>query len=339
MVTTYVFAKTKKKGTITAYRIENKNGCVAEFLDYGFTLHGLLVPDAVGLMTDVVLGYPRAVRPTDGGYVGVTVGRVANRIANAAFSIDGKEYKVTANEGAHCLHGGYGFCEKVWEVQADKDGGLVAHCVSEDGEDGFPGRLETTVRIQFTDDNELIYRYSAVSDRKTPVNLTSHAYFNLQGTGNVLKHTLRIDADAISEVDDKLIPTGKALPVAGTPFDFRSPKLVGADIGAHDVQLKRGGGYDHNYVLNGKGFRPVAELSAANGVKMTLKTDAPCVQFYSGQQMAECEGKDRLYGPNSGLCLETQGYPNAVNNPAAPSILLEAGMIYTSKTSYTFSVV
>ncbi len=336
MITSHIFGKTENGQTITCYCIQNKKDCIAEIMDYGLTLRKLIVPDAAGCMSDVVLAYPQAVHPGEGGYIGVTVGRVANRIAGAAFELDGKTYHVTANEGEKCLHGGYEFCEKLWKVEPDGENTIVASCVSEDGEDGFPGRLETTVRISFTDQNELILRYSALSTKKTPLNLTNHAYFNLQGTGNVLSHTLRIAADMISEVDETLIPTGKRLEVTGTPFDFRKGKLVGKDIDVENEQLKIGGGYDHNFILKGEGFRKVAELSAANGIRMSVSTDTPCMQLYTANFLEKRQGKDRMHGPRIALCLETQGYPNAVNMPSVPSVILNAGQLYSSKTVYAF---
>ncbi len=337
MISSYIFGKTEDGQTINCYRIENVNGCVAEIMDYGLTLRSLIVPDSAGLMTDVVLAYPEAVHPAQGGYIGATVGRVANRIAGASFTIDGKTYRITANEKDKCLHGGDYFCEKIWEISKDGKDAIIGKCVSREGEDGFPGRLETTVRISFTAKNELIIAYHAVSDKKTPVNLTNHAYFNLQGTGNILQHSLQIDSDAITEVDETLIPTGKLMDVTDTPFDFRKAKLVGRDINAQDAQLKIAGGYDHNFVLKGSGFRQVAELSAANGIKMRIITDAPCVQLYTANFLEERQGKDRMHGSHSGLCLETQGYPNAVNTPSFPSVVMGAGQIYSSKTAYVFS--
>ena len=338
MIYSSAFGKTKNGEAVTSYRIQNSSGSYAEFTDYSLTLRRLCVPDAAGRLTDVVLAYPEPAQSNDGGYMGVTVGRVANRISGAGFSIDGQKYKVTANEGEKCLHGGLLFCEKMWKVKPEGEDTLVASCISEDGEDGFPGRLEVTVHISFSEKNELCFCYSAVSDKKTPVNLTSHAYFNLQGAGLVLDHKLWIAADNTTEVDETLIPTGKLLSVEGTPFDFRVPKPVGADIDKEDAQLKIGGGYDHNYVLSGSGFRRAARLSSANGIIMDVYTDAPCMQLYTANFLERRDGKDRVHAPRCALCMETQGYPDAVNIPAFPSVLIDAGQRYESKTCYSFGV-
>ncbi len=337
MISSYIFGKTKSGEEVVCYRIENKNGCSAEFLNYGLMLRSLTVPDAKGQMTDVVLGYQEPVCAADGGYIGVTVGRVANRIGGAAFKIDGVSYTVTANEGANCLHGGDAFCEKVWKITPQGEDSLVAVCASPDGEDGFPGKLEATVRVSFTDENELIFSYSAVSDKKTPINFTNHAYFNLQGAGDILRHTLWIDADAITEVDKTLIPTGSSIDVTKTPFDFRAPKEIGRDIDLPNEQLKIGGGYDHNYVIKGEGFRRAAELCAPNGIRMLVSTDAPCMQVYTANFLPERQGKDRLHTTRAAVCLETQGYPNAINTPAFVPVTVEAGEVYSSKTVFAFS--
>lgn len=338
MITSTPFGKRQDGINVTSYRIQNKQGCFAEFTDYSLTLRRLCVPDASGNMTDVVLAYPQPSLSAQGGYIGITVGRVANRISGAHFVIDGKEYKITANEGDKCLHGGNLFCEKMWDIRREGEDTLVASCVSEDGEDGFPGRLEASVRVSFTENNELCFSYSAVSDKKTPVNMTNHAYYNLQGSGTVLDQTLWIDADNTTEVDEKLIPTGRLLNVAGTPFDFRSAKPVGRDIDAKDDQIRIGGGYDHNYVLNGSGYRRCAQMSSANGIVMDVYTDAPCMQLYTANFLEHRDGKDRLHSPRCALCMETQGYPDAVNVASFPGVLIEAGEKYQSRTCYAFSV-
>lgn len=338
MITASLFGKTPQGETVHSYLIQNSRGCCAEIIDYSLTLRRLCVPDASSRLTDVVLAYPEPTVPMDGGFVGITVGRVANRISGAQFSIDGKNYAVTANEGTKCLHGGKLFCEKLWKVEAEDENTLVARCVSEDGEDGFPGRLEVTVRIRFTDENELEFVYSALGDQTTPVNLTNHAYYNLMGAGTVLEHTLQIDAAYTTEADETLIPTGRLLPVAGTPFDFTTPKKVGRDIDQENAQLKIGGGYDHNFVLNGSAYRHAAQLSAPNGIQMDVFTDAPCMQLYTANFLERRDGKDRVHEPRCALCLETQGYPDAVNKPMFPSILLKAGQRYESRTSYVFGL-
>ncbi|MDO5111219.1 MAG: aldose epimerase family protein [Clostridia bacterium] len=337
MISTYQFGKTNDGRSITAYCMTNKNGSKATFLDYGLTLYSLCVPDGKGTLVDVVLGYPDPTTPMDGSFVGVTVGRVANRIQNAQFTIDGTTYHVPVNDNCNCLHGGSIFNERIWDV-TEADGALLASCLSPDGEDGFPGTLKTTVRLSFSDDNVLTFAYHAQTDQKTPVNMTNHTYFNLMGKGTVLQHTLSIDADAVSVVDEMLIPHGELLPVDGTPFDFRTPKEVGRDIDKPHALIKIGGGYDCNFVLRGDGLRHAARLSAENGVVMDVLTDAPCVQLYIANFLPPKQGKDRVHEARGGLCLETQGYPNAMNLPALPSVLLAPGETCETVTQYAFSV-
>ncbi len=337
MISAYHFGKTNDGRNVTAYCITNSSGSKATILDYGLTLYSLCVPDAKGTRTDVTLGYPEPTAPMDGSFVGVTVGRVANRIQSACFCIDGKTYHIPMNDHGNCLHGGSIFCERLWQVR-EEDGALLATCLSPDGEDGFPGTLKTTVRLSFSDDNVLTFAYHAVTDQKTPVNMTNHAYFNLMGKGTVLAHTLSIEADAVTVVDEMLIPHGEILPVEGTPFDFRTPKRVGRDIDKPHPLLEIGGGYDCNFILRGAGLRRAARLCAHNGIVMDVLTDAPCVQLYTANCLPEKQGKDRVQGPRCGLCLETQGYPNAMNVPSFPSVLVSPGEAYETVTQYAFSI-
>lgn len=335
MISSYQFGKTDDGKNVTAYCITNKNGSKATFLDYGLTLYSLCVPDAKGTLVDVVLGYPEPTSPMEGNFVGVTVGRVANRIENAQFVIDGETFHVPVNDNCNCLHSGSVYVGRIWNVAEDGDA-LLCTCLSPDGEDGFPGTLKTTVRLSLSDTNTLTIDYRALTDKTTPVNLTNHAYFNLMGKGTVLTHTLSIDADSVTVADGKLIPHGDTLSVEGTPFDFRAPKMVGRDIDQPNEMLQAVGGYDCNFVLRGAGVRHAAKLCADNGIVMDVFTDAPCVQLYTANFLPERQGKDRVHAPRCALCLETQGYPNAVNVPAFSSVLLAPGKEYRTVTQYAF---
>lgn len=276
----------------------------------------LLVPDRGGRRANVVLGFETpeeyAANPR---YLGAIVGRYANRIANARFTLDGRTYRLAANSGANNLHGGVtGFDKRVWRAAEGGGGGaasLELRYLSPDQEEGFPGNLDVSVTYTLTDRNELIVDYFATTDRPTPVNLTQHSYFNLAGEGNVTDHLLQIDAEAITAVDQDLIPTGVLEPVAGTPFDFRTLTPIGA---------RRGGNYDHNFVLNG-GVRVVEPKS---GRTLDVHTTEPGMQLYTGY--------------SRGLCLETQHFPDSPNQLSFPSTILRPGTEYRSRTAFTFGI-
>ena len=272
----------------------------------------LLVPDRGGRLTNVVLGLETpeeyAANPR---YLGAIVGRFANRIANAQFTLDGKTYRLAANSGVNHLHGGIiGFDKRVWRA-ASGAASLELRYLSPDGEEGFPGNLDVRVLYTLTDRNELVVDYFATTDKPTPVNLTQHSYFNLAGEGNVTDHLLQIEAESITAVDHDLIPTGVLEPVAGTPFDFRTPTPIGA---------RRGGNYDHNFVLHG-GVRVVEPKS---GRTLDVQTTEPGMQLYTGY--------------NRGLCLETQHFPDSPNQPSFPSTILRPGTEYRSRTAFTFGI-
>lgn len=333
---------------IGIYYLKNKHGASAAITNFGARLVQLLVPDKSGQLTDVVLGHDNIDEylKNPATFYGTTIGRYGNRIKDGAFSLDGKTYQVQQNDGRNSLHGGKdGFHTKVFDVQQVDSQTVRLTYVSVDGEAGYPGTLTSAVTYRLTDDNGIEISYEATSDKNTIVNLTNHSFFNLNGAGNgdILSHELQIDADAITPVDSTLIPTGELMPVEGTAFDFKKATKVGERIANEEEQLKLGGGYDHNYVLNKKeGYGKIASLySAETGILMEVYTDQPGVQFYSGNFMkgGDYHGKAKKdYDYRSALCLETQHFPDAPNQPKFPSTVLKAGEKYTTKTSYHFTI-
>lgn len=313
-------------GEFDAYTIENKHGASVRVTDLGAAVLGIIMPDRDGNMADVTLGYdtPGEYLAHD-DYFGAFVGRYANRIANAAFNIDGREYRLTANEGANTLHGGVGLSKRRFRV-VSAEGERVMMAISDpDGGDGFPGKVDITVTYELNDLNEFSICYTAASDADTHLCLTNHSYFNLRGRGDVLSHELFINADAYLPVDHALIPTGEIRPVSGTAFDFGRRRVI------------ENGCYDHCFILRGA---PCAELyDPISGRKMTVTTDMPAVQLYAGGALTARLGRGgAVYGTNSGMCLETQFYPDSPNHPEFPSTLLRPDELYRSKTVYKFSV-
>ena len=310
----------------------------AHILPYGATLQSLLVPDRDGQLQDVVLGYEtlEAYRQHD-GYLGATVGRCANRIAGAQITLSGTRYPLTANEGANQLHGGpNGLHQKMWEIAHLSKDRVTLRTVSPDGEDGYPGRLEVTVKYILTD-NMLRIHYEAVSDKDTLCNLTNHAYFNLvgQGSGSVAGHTLRVNAAHYTPCGAGTIPTGEVRAVDGTVMDLRLGTVLGERLGA--AELAEYGGYDHNFCLGGA---DAARLYCpASGICMDTQTTLPGLQVYTAGFLTERSGKDgAVCGRNHGVCLETQFWPDAVHHEHFPSPVLRAGEVYRHRTVYQFSV-
>lgn len=323
---------------VTAARLENARGCSVTVLDYGATIQSLLVPDRTGRRVDVVLGYDTAAAYEAGdGYVGATIGRVGNRIGGASFSLGGVTYTLAKNDGENHLHGGVrGFDRRVWRMTAEGEA-LICERLSPDGEEGYPGNLNVRVTFTLTEDRALRVRYDADTDRDTPVNLTNHSYFNLNGGGSVLGHRLRINAERFCENDARCLPTGRLLYVEGTPFDFRAGKEIGAEIDADDAQLRRFGGYDHNYVLSGRTAATL--LGEESGIELTVDTDLPGMQLYTANSLTERAGKGgRTMLPHAAVCLETQLFPNAMNCWGFPSPVLRAGERLHSETTFSFSV-
>ena len=336
---------------VNIYTITNKNGMEARITNYGGILVSLRVPDKTGAFGDVVLGYdslPDYIGSSP--YFGAIIGRYGNRIAKGKFTLDSKECALAINNGKNHLHGGIkGFDKVVWHAEENKRLGeqsVILTYLSKDGEEGYPGNLDAKVIYTVTDRNELKIRYFATTDMPTVVNLTHHSYFNLAGAGNgdILKHELMIDADTFTPVDSGLIPTGELRSVHGTPMDFTKPAEIGSRINAKDEQLHRGGGYDHNFVLNkpkGAAMPFAARVTEkTTGRVMEVYTTEPGIQFYTGNFLdGKNTGKDgKAYKHRSGFCLETQHFPDSPNQPKFPSTILRPGMTYTSTTVYKFSV-
>jgi aldose 1-epimerase len=306
-------------------------GLEVDVLTYGCIVASLAVPDQSGRTANVVLGFDRLERYIDSSpYFGAVVGRYANRIAHARFSIDGREHRVSSNEPPNHLHGGFkGFDKQVWEADTSGNGtALVLRRTSPDGEEGFPGEVEAEVTYTVAD-SELRITYHAVADAPTHVNLTHHSYFNLRGTGDVLGHSLAINASTYLPVDETMIPTGEFASVAHSPFDFQESTAIGARLRADHEQLKRSGGYDHNFNLTGAGSQlalAARVLEPTTGRTLEVRTTEPGMQFYSGQAVG-----------HRGFCLEPQHYPDSPNRPEFPPTLLRPGERYHSTTVYAFS--
>jgi len=338
-----IFGKTQDGTEIELYTLHNAKGASAKVMTFGATLTELYMPDRDGKLGDVVLGFDNLQQYLGKHpFFGVTVGRYANRIHAGKFTIDGKEYQLALNNGPNTLHGGLvGFDHKVWKAEPkDTPKGQSVHFtyVSKDGEENFPGTLTVNVTYTLTDNNELKIDYLAETDKPTVLNLTNHSYFNLTGSGDILQYVLSINADNYTPVDSGLIPTGEIKSVAGTPLDFRKPTIIGARIG----ELKEVGGYDHNFVLNGKAgtLREAAKVyDPATGREMEVLTTEPGIQFYSAIHLDEpTKGKGGIIYPKYGaICLETQHYPDSPNHPNFPTTLLRPGQKFTSETIYKFS--
>lgn len=340
--------KTAAGQEVAVYTLKNAAGMTAKLSTLGATLTELHVPDRAGRTADVVLGFddPAGYEGDGNQYFGCTTGRVANRIAQGKFTLDGKEYALAVNNGPNHLHGGgpRALSKVVWKagpVTTPAGAGVRFTYTSPDGEEGYPGKLDIAVTYVLTDKNEIRIEYAATTDKPTPVNLTNHSYFNLSGAGSatVLDHVLMLAADKYTPTDDTLIPTGKVEPVAGTPLDFTKPTRIGERIDA--VAKTAALGYDHNFVLNtaGDATKPAARLKdPASGRVLTVYTDQPGVQFYSGNFLKGQTGKGgKTYAHRSALCLETQHFPDSVNHPEFPSVILKPGRTYTHVCVYAFS--
>lgn len=327
------------------FTLTNKNGMSVSAINYGCQILRILAPDKEGRMADVVLGFD-SLEDAMGNqsFVGVAVGRFANRIGKGRFTLHGKTYNLYANDGQNTLHGGKeGFDKKVWDASEAAGNSVEFHYLSPDGEENFPGNLDVTVTYTLTEENELVIRYQAQSDADTILNLTNHSYFNLAGhdTGTILDHYLQLYCDAYTPADAESIPTGEIASVAGTPMDFREFHRVGERIDADFEPLKFGGGYDHNWVINKSEKSPALAATLwdkQSGRKMDVLTTMPGVQFYSGNFLANKErGKGgHSYARREGLCLETQFYPDSINKSNFPSPVLKAGGAYDHTTIFKF---
>jgi aldose 1-epimerase len=333
---------------VELYTLTNRRGVEARITNYGATVVSLKVPDRDGRLEDVLLGYDTLEGYRQSTfYMGTVVGRYANRIAKGRFTLNGREYKLAVNNGENHLHGGLkGFDKVVWKARpfATRDGAAVELTyLSKDGEEGYPGNLSVKVVYTLTERNELRIDYSATTDRDTIVNLTNHAYFNLagQGNGDILKHNLVIYADRFLPSDEKAIPTGELRSVAGTPFDFRSAKAIGARIGEPDEQLKFGNGYDHTFVIDGRAGvlrRAATVTEPSTGRALEVWTTEPGMQLYTGNYLeGAMPGKGgKTYGARHGFCLETQHFPDSPNKPGFPTTVLGRGGRFNSTTIYKF---
>ena len=330
---------------IYKYVIENASGASAHVLTLGATLQSLLVPDADGTLRDVALGFDTVADYLEkSDYQGATVGPFCNRIGGASMEIDGKTYPLVVNEnGSTCLHSGGEFSFAVWTpIVTDADSVEFTY-ISPDGEGGFPGETLAKVTYRFTQDNRLELRYDAVSTRATYLNLTNHAYFNLKGyaAGDITDHTMQLFADRFTAVDANSIPVGENPAVADTPFDFRTPRVIGERINDENEQLAFTGGYDHNFCItgwDGSLRQCAAAVSPDSGIKMNVYTTLPAVQFYAGNFLSGTPGKNGApMEKRGGFCLETQYYPDTPHWPDFPSCLFPAGEHYTSETVYEFT--
>ncbi len=346
------FGTTKSGVEVKRITLKNKSGMKVELTNFGAAILGISVPDREGKFADVALGFDKLSdyeKPID--YIGALVGRYGNRIAGGKFFLDGQEYNLTKNDGTNCLHGGKeGFDKRVWSVETSKEGDSVSatfKLTSPDGDQGFPGKLDVVVTYTLNNENELSIDYSAKTDKTTVCNLTQHCYFNLAGAGNgnILGHELTINADKFTPVNSVLIPTGRLKDVEDTPFDFRKNIPIGARIFDRDSQLKIGGGYDHNFVLNkAKGKESDMSFAARvydpiSGRQMEIYTTEPGIQFYSGCQLkGDMIGKGgKAYRAFYGLALETQHFPNSPNEKSFPSVVLTPDKEYKTKTVLKFS--
>jgi aldose 1-epimerase len=346
-ITSKDFGKLADGTVIKAHTLTNKNGLQATVIDFGAILTEMIVPDKAGKMADITLGCDKLEDYVKGTpYFGATTGRVGNRIAKGEFTLEGKKYTLAKNNGPNHLHGGVKALDKqVWkakEIPGATSNSVEFTYTSKDGEEGYPGTLAIKVTYTLTDNNELRIDYEATTDKATPVNLTNHAYWNLAGhaAGEILGHEVQLVADRYTPTDDTLIPTGKIVPVKGTPFDFTTPKTIGSRIG----EIKGDpGGYDLNFVLNSEGKKlalAARVVDPKSGRVLEIETTEPGIQFYSGNFLdGKQVGKGGvMYKKHTGFCLETQHFPDSVNQPSFPSTILKPGDTYRTTTVHRFSV-
>ncbi len=340
------WGKTPDGTDVELFTLTNKHGVFAKVTNYGAILTELHVPDRTGKMGDVVLGFDNLdsyTKDPPPPYFGATVGRVANRVAKGKFTLDGKEYTLAVNNGPSSLHGGIkGFDKKVWKaviVKSAEGPSVKFEYHSPDGEEGYPGAVDVTVEYTLTNKNSIQLDYTAKTDKATPINLTNHSYFNLSGGGDVLGYDMMINADHYTPVDDTLIPTGKIDVVKGTPLDF----TFSHPIGEHMKEVAGDpNGYDHNYIINGggKALTLAATVHDPNsGRVLEMYTTEPGVQFYTGNFLdGTITGKGGVvYAIHDAFCLEAQHYPDSINHPNFPTVVLKPGQTYRQKTEYVFS--
>lgn len=336
-----VFGQISGGEEVFLFTLRNTNGIEVKITNYGGIVHSIMVPDKDGQFEDILLGYNdlHGYLRKENPYFGCIVGRFANRISRGKFILEGIEYQLAKNTGQNHLHGGIkGFDKVVWnarEIAGENYTGLELSYLSPDGDEAYPGNLSISVNYLLTNHNELKIRYSAITDKATPINLTNHCYFNLCGNGmqNILEHELRIESESITEINDEMIPTGKFIKVEGTPYDFRQMKTIGKDIHLTSV------GYDHNFVLSGNGLRKVAEVfESKSNRRMIVYTTSPGMQLYTGNFLDNnIIGKqNRKYNKYDGFCFETQYFPDSPNQPNFPSSILYPGEKFEHETIYQF---
>jgi aldose 1-epimerase len=334
--------------SVQIYTLTNVHGIEARIMTYGAALVSLKTPDRGGKLQNILLGFD-SLGPYVAGvpYFGATVGRYANRIAGGRFALDGKSYQLPQNNGPNSLHGGNrGFDKRVWTahpMETRAGASLRLTYVSADGEEGYPGELTAHVTYRLEDDDTLTIEYEARTTAATPINLANHAYFNLTGDPDrtILDHILQINADRFTPVNATLIPTGEIRAVADTPFDFRAPRSIGSRISIKDEQLRLGGGYDHNWVVdsNGTGALNLAAvlIDPSSGRSLEIRTTQPGLQFYSGNFLdGKPAGAGTVFKYRAGLCLETQHFPDSPNQPSFPSTILRPGQVYSQITALRF---
>lgn len=329
------------KGGIQLYEITNDNGMSVQLITYGARIYKLFVPSKDGKLIDVVAGfnYPDFFKE-DNPYFNAVIGRVGNRIGGAKFSLNGKEYNLYKNDGNNHLHGGQeGFDRKIWNAEIIDGEKVKFSRLSLDGEENYPGNLNVSVIYSLDNDNTLKLEYEATCDEDTLCSLTNHAYFNLSGEWDtILDHEVFIASSKLTDVDSELIPTGGLKEIKNTPFDFSEAKKIGKDIKEDDELLKKGNGYDFNFVLdNNKKDAVASAYSEKSGILMSVYTDRPCMQFYTGNFLDGLKGK-ATYNFQSAFCMETQGYPNACNIDTFPSMVLKKGKKFSTYTKYKFEV-
>lgn len=328
---------------VYAYTLDNGKGVSAEIINYGAIVTKLLVADKHGEVQDVVLGRASLEEYlNNAGYIGAAIGRHANRIAKGEFVLNGETYHVGINESPNSLHGGVvGFDKKLWDVtESETEQAIILSYSSPDGEEGFPGKLETVIKYSITEENGLRIEYRAASDKDTVCNLTNHSYFNLNGheSGNIYSHILQINSGFYTPNDSECMPTGEVLSVAGTPFDFRAPKPIGQDINADFEQIQMFGGYDHNFAISGRGLRIAATATGdKTGITMQVITNQPGMQLYTGNAIKPGVHKgEKEYEVHDAFCLETQVFPNAMAHSHYPGPILKKCHTYSHITEYRF---
>lgn len=346
-VTESIYGKLSDNTPVRAFVLDNGNGMTVKVMEFGAAILEINVPDQDGKMVDVLLAHESIKGYEDNGSAhGSTVGRHANRIGNAAFELNGKTYELDKNDGKNNLHGGFKrWYERMWTVtegEENEDASITFSLISPNMDQGFPGEVNMSVTYTLTADNALMIHYLGTTDEDTIINMTNHSYFNLEGhgAGSICNHLVTINSDYFTETDAELIPTGKLIPVAGTPLDFNTEKAIGQDIDADYEALKFGSGYDQNWVLKNEGeLEVVATLySPATKICMEVLTDLPGIQMYTGNFLNDQGKNGATYVRNSGVALETQYFPDAIHHENFPQPITKAGEEYDSTTVYRFSV-